>query len=256
MEFESVTSPKISGAVVSQLERLILEGVLKPGDRLPPERELAQKLNVSRPTLREAIVIMQSRGLLHARRGGGTFVCDVVAHTLTDPMIHLMKTFPEATFDVLELRHALEEVAAFYAAERSTEADREILRHRFEEMEATFDDPDQDSMREAETDTEFHMAIADASHNLALVHVMRGLFNLLRDNIAQNHQRLRLEAGNLELIRGQHASIYHAVINGEPEAAREAAHTHLSYVDATLRELFAEEARNVRSQRRRQHFME
>lgn len=251
MEFEAIKPPKISDAVISQLERLILEGVLKPGDRLPPERELAQKLNVSRPTLREAIVIMQARGLLQARRGGGTFVCDVVAHTLTDPMIHLMKTFPEATFDVLELRHALEEVGAYYAAERSTKADREILRHRFEDMEAAFDDPGQDSLREAEADTEFHMAIADASHNLALVHVMRGLFNLLRDNIAQNHQRLRLEAGNLEIIRGQHAAIYHAVINGEPEAARAAAHAHLAYVDLTIRQLFEEESRKLRSQRRR-----
>lgn len=256
VEFETITPPKISDAVISQLERLILEGVLKPGDRLPPERELAQKLNVSRPTLREAIVIMQSRGLLHARRGGGTYVCDVVAHTLTDPMIHLMKTYPEATFDVLELRHALEEVAAYYAAERSTKADREILHHRFEELESVFDTQDQDSIREAEADTEFHMAIADASHNLALVHVMRGLFNLLQDNIAQNLQRLSLEAGNRAIVRGQHADIYRAVIKGEPEVARAAAHTHLSYVDVTLRELFAEEARKARSQRRRQKITE
>ncbi len=256
MEFETITPPRISDAVVSQLERLIFEGVLKPGDRLPPERELAKKLNVSRPTLREATVIMQSRGLLQARRGGGTYVCDVVAHTLTDPMIHLMKTYPEATFDVLELRHALEEVAAYYAAERSTKADRKILQKRFESLESVYDDKNPDPVREAEADTEFHMAIADASHNLALVHVMRGLFNLLRDNITRNLQQLRCEAANCEIIRRQHADIYHAVINGEQEAARVAAHTHLSYVDVTLRELFAEEAREVRSKRRHKKLLE
>jgi len=252
VEFETITPPRISDAVVSQLERLILEGVLKPGDRLPPERELAQKLSVSRPTLREAIVIMQARGLLQARRGGGTFVCDVVAHTLTDPMVHLMKTYPEATFDVLELRHALEEVAAHYAAERATEEDREVLAHRYEVLVSIYDGRNLESITEAEADTEFHMAVADASHNLALVHVMRGLFNLLRDNIAQNLQRLALDAGSRKTIRAQHAAIYRAIVERKPEGAREAAHAHLSYVDLTLHELVAEDTRKERSKRRRQ----
>lgn len=256
MEFETITPPRISDAVVSQLERLILEGALKPGDRLPPERELAQKLSVSRPTLREAIVIMQARGLLQARRGGGTFVCDVVAHTLTDPMVHLMKTYPDATFDVLELRHALEEVAARYAAERATEEDREILARRYEVLVSIYDGRDLESITEAEADTEFHMAVADASHNLALVHVMRGLFNLLRDNIAQNLQRLALNPGSRKTIRTQHAAIYRAIIDGKPEGARAAAHAHLAYVDLTLRELVAEGTRKERSKRRRQRVSE
>ena len=87
MQFETINPPKVSDAIVSQIEQLILDGVLKPGERLPPERELAHQLNVSRPSLREAITTLKSRGLLQSRRGGGNFVVDVVAPVLTDPLI-------------------------------------------------------------------------------------------------------------------------------------------------------------------------
>lgn len=82
MQYETINPPKVSDAIVSQIEQLILEGVLKPGERLPPERELAQQLNVSRPSLREAITALKSRGLLQSRRGGGNFVVDVIALTV------------------------------------------------------------------------------------------------------------------------------------------------------------------------------
>ena len=81
MHYEIINPPKVSDAIVSQIEQLILEGVLKPGERLPPERELAQQLNVSRPSLREAMTTLKSRGLLQSRRGGGHYVMDAVSYT-------------------------------------------------------------------------------------------------------------------------------------------------------------------------------
>ena len=76
-EFQAVKVPRVSDSIVAQIEGMILEGLLKPGEKLPPERELAERLDVSRPSLREAIVVLESRGLLQSRRGGGTFVRDV-----------------------------------------------------------------------------------------------------------------------------------------------------------------------------------
>jgi GntR family transcriptional repressor for pyruvate dehydrogenase complex len=248
LEFKSVKVPKLSDSIVDQLEQMILDGVLKPGDRLPPERELAQQLSVSRPSLREAIVIMESKGLLQARRGGGTFVCDVVAHTITDPLVHLLKRHPDATNDVVELRLSLEEIAAYYAALRATDADRTILRHRFEALEGAR--KTSDTEQNAEADVEFHMAIAEASHNVVLVLVMRGLFNMLRVSILDNLEKIYREASGQEIIAGQHRDLFDAVISGEAEAAREAAHTHLAFVAATLREGFEETTREKRSRRR------
>jgi GntR family transcriptional repressor for pyruvate dehydrogenase complex len=254
MPFETIKPAKVSDAIVCQIERLILEGTLKPGDRLPSERELAQELNVSRPSLREALLKLESRGLLQTRRGGGTYVVDIIAPTLTDPLVHLLKNHPEATFDILELRHALEEVAAYFAAIRSTEADREILRRRFATLAAIHEDK-HDPLRDAEADAEFHLAIADASHNVVLMHMMRGLFNLLRSSICGTLEKLYTQAGNYEIVHSHHSDIMHAVLERNPEAARQAAHLHLAFVEATLRELDEEETRHERSQRRLQNLL-
>ena len=226
---------------------MILDGALKPGDQLPPERELAQQLEVSRPSLREALVILEAKGLVHARRGGGTFVSDALAHSFTDPLVHLLQRRPDTAFDVLELRLALEEVSAYYAALRANETDRNILRRRFEALEASHDGDRADNVN---ADVEFHMAVADASHNVALVHVMRGLFNVVHATITENLARIYAEAGGKDVLRAQHTALFEAVMAGDPEAAREAAHTHLGFVVATLREGVRETAREKRFRRR------
>lgn len=251
MQFETVNPPKVSDAIVSQVEQLILEGVLKPGERLPPERELAQQLNVSRPSLREAITTLKSRGLLQSRRGGGNFVVDVIAPTLTDPLILLLQNHPKAMFDVLELRHALEEVAAYFAALRATDADREILRCRFaalEEIQTGSREPQHDAM----VDASFHLAIADASHNVALIHVMRGLFDLLLSNICRSLERLYTRESSYAVIHAQHQAILQGVLERDPDAARQAAHVHLSFVETTLRDIDEEATRQELSRRRLQ----
>jgi GntR family transcriptional repressor for pyruvate dehydrogenase complex len=235
VEFESINVSRLSHSIVRQLEKLILDGSLRPGDRLPAERDLAERLKVSRPSLREAIVVMESRGLLQSRRGGGTFVCDVVSHTLTDPLVHLMRSSAEASFDVLELRHALEEVAAYYAAERANEADRDEIKTRYRRLTTTFADPEHDLVAEAEAVAEFYLAISDASHNLALIHVMRGLYNLLRVDVTKNLENLSLEPENLVILRAQHEEIFNAIMVRNPSAARTAAHQRLAFIGATLR---------------------
>ncbi len=254
MQFETINPPKVSDAIVSQIEQSILEGVLKPGERLPPERELAQQLYVSRPSLREAITTLKSRGLLQSRRGGGNFVVDVIAPALTDPLIELLKNHPKAMSDVLELRHALEEVAAYFAALRATDADREILRCRFaalEEIQQGTREPQHDAV----VDASFHLAIADASHNVALIHVMRGLFDLLLSNICRSLEQLYTRESSYAIIHAQHQAILKGVLERDPDAARQAAHVHLSFVEVTLRDLDAEAGRQELSQRRLQSLL-
>jgi len=249
MQFEVINSPKIADVIINQIEQLILEGALKPGERLPPERELAQKFNVSRPSLREAITTLKSKGLLQSRRGGGSYVVDVIAPSLTDPLIALLQNHPKAMLDVLELRHALEEVAAYFAALRATDADREILRCRFAALEA-IQQGEHEPQRDAVVDADFHLAIADASHNVALIHVMRSLFDLLLSHISRSLEQLYTREDNYAIIHDQHQAILKAVLEQDPEAARQAAHVHLAFVEATLRELNEEAARQARAQRR------
>ena len=234
MSFTKVEPPakvRLSDSIVSHIEQMIVDGTLKPGDLLPPERELASMLDVSRPSLREAIVKLEAKGLVQPGRGGGMQVVDVYAPTLTDPLVELLWRHPSAAFDVLELRHVLEQLAAFHAAARATDVERrqiETCMTRFREASKGAD-----PVKIAECDAAFHLAIADASHNVALSYVMRGLVNLLRTSISNSLERF--EPDVLRHLDAQHTAISTAVGAGDADRARQAAHAHLTYVQSMLR---------------------
>ena len=128
MAYSKIRQPKLSDVIEQQLEFLILEGTLRPGEKLPPERELAKQFDVSRPSLREAIQRLEAKGLLLRRQGGGTFVQNSLWQSFSDPLVELLSDHPESQFDLLETRHALEGIAAYYAALRSTDEDRVRIR--------------------------------------------------------------------------------------------------------------------------------
>ena len=230
-----VRRPRLSDTITDQIENLIAGGKLKPGDRLPSERDLAQQLDVSRPSLREALLILESRGLLQARRGGGFSVTDVTAPTITDPLVHLLQRHPETVDDILELRHGLECVAAEFAALRATEADGKRLREIVSAMKRGRGEVD--PLEDTDRDVDFHMAVAEASHNVALVHVMRGIFNLMRSNMLRSREVLYRQPENVALLDDQHAAIVKAIVARDHDAARSAANLHLSFIQASLREI-------------------
>ncbi|MDU2880134.1 MAG: virulence factor SrfB, partial [Enterobacter sp.] len=134
MAYSKIRQPKLSDVIEQQLEFLILEGTLRPGEKLPPERELAKQFDVSRPSLREAIQRLEAKGLLLRRQGGGTFVQNSLWQSFSDPLVELLSDHPESQFDLLETRHALEGIAAYYAALRSTDEDRVRIRELHQAM--------------------------------------------------------------------------------------------------------------------------
>jgi len=239
---------RLSDQIAEQLETMIATQGLKPGDRLPAERQLAEQLEVSRPSLREAIQKLISKGLLVSRAGGGTFVQDVIRNSAcADPMVALFRENPEYRFDVLEIRHALEGNAAWYAALRATDEDKQLIRERFGHMMAQHgsDNP----MDEARADAAFHLSIVEASHNLVLLHVMRGLFELLQNSISHNLDKLYTLPRVFEPLKEQHRALMEAVVASDPERGRKAAQEHLAFVEDSLKSIDADEARKVRSLR-------
>ncbi|MEP5780668.1 MAG: GntR family transcriptional regulator, partial [Hyphomicrobiales bacterium] len=125
--FSQVKHRKISDVIVEQLESMILEGSFSAGQKLPPERELAAQFAVSRPSIREAIQKLVARGVLFSRHGGGTYVSDQLGSAFADPLQDLLSAHDEFLYDQLEFRDALEGLAAYYAALRSTDADKAKL---------------------------------------------------------------------------------------------------------------------------------
>ncbi len=244
---------RISDKVALQLRALVDDNGLQPGDRLPAERVLSVQLGVSRTALREAIAQLSSQGLLQARLGGGTYVCAPRARALAAieeplaPYLPLFQGDPEYRFDVLEIRHALEGATAWHAALRADEADRTRIRQAFQVMLDAHghDDP----AGEARADADFHLSIAEASHNLVLLQVMRGLFDLLQANISQSREKLYTSPRTFSPLSDQHREMMDAVLAGDPERARAAAHAHLEFVHTTLRGLDEDDARRARASR-------
>jgi len=248
MVYKRVKQPKLSDVIMQQLETMILEGALKPGQKLPPERELAVQFEVSRPSLREAVQKLAARGLLESRQGGGTYVAENLGGGLSDPLLELFKTHPESQYDLLEFRHALEGVSAYYAALRSTPADKEEIQARYDQLQQFHEEKSFD--KEVAADVEFHLAIAAAAHNVVLLHMMRALFTLLKQHIWDNLEQIYPKHDTRSRIHDQHHRLLQAILNGDPDAARQAAHAHLAFVEEALLQQGKENTRLERALRR------
>ncbi len=248
MNFKKINQQKISETIASEIERQIVEGTINPGERLPSERDLAQEFQVSRPSVREAIQLLKSRKLLSSRPGGGTYARESLGDSITEPLDDVLVNNPEVAQDMLEFRHALEGISAYYAAQRATEADKKIIQLRFEQVcdkqKASIE------QEEAMADVDFHLSIAEASHNVVLLHVMRSLFKLLHKSVELSFGKLYLNDSGREIIRKQHRKIMDAVLAGEAELARDSAHAHIGHVKETLERFNREQARNRKSMER------
>lgn len=242
----TIKPAKLSDAIAEHLERLVLDGALRPGEKLLPERELALRLDVSRPSLRDALAKLEQRGLLVTGRGG-THVARFLAG-LTDPLAALLRTDPQATFDYFEFRNAMEAEAAALAASRATDLDREAIRGIVERMRDAHGDADPTA--EAGCDADLHLALYEAAHNVVMLHIMRAMSDMLRSDVFYNRMELYARAGVRERLLEQHLAIADSVLAGDDAAARTAAAAHIAFTAGTLREIRAEEARREVSLRR------
>ena len=248
MSDRRLSIPRVSDAVVRELEQRILEGSLKSGDQLPPERELSADLGVSRSSVREAIQKLVSRGLLYARQGEGTFVTDRLDAGFSDPWEEMLRDHPSVREDLLEFRHLLEAKAAECAARRATDADRERILGCLMQLEETFLSDDLD--RQVEKDLAFHQAIAEASHNAIIGHLTASLLKLTRDHIQKNLSELMRLPEARELLRQQHRRVWDGIARGSSDAARQAAAEHIDYVRERLAETLRREVRQESALRR------
>lgn len=243
-----IKAAKLSDVILEQLENMILEGSLAPGQKLPPERELAKQFEVSRPSLREAIQKLEARGLVTRRQGGGTYVKNQLEGGFTDPLFELISKHPESQFDLLEFRHALEGIAAYYAALRGTQTDFDAIAVHYQEIA----EYGQDIESQARAINAFHLAVAEASHNVVLLHLVRGMEALLVQNIKQNLTVLLQKNEVTEQLAMHRKALFDAVIQGMPDKAREASNAHLAFIEEALLEAGKENTRVERSLRRSQ----
>lgn len=232
------------------IEALIAERGLSVGDRLPPERTLAELAGVSRNTLREALMRLAARGRVVLRKGGNVIAEPPTARwahaTIADPLTAAVAGNPGFGQDVLEVRRALEGQAAYHAALRAGPADVAAIRRCFDHLHAHHETGD--AAAEAHADAAFHLAIADASHNAVLRSVMSSMFGLLQSSISESLDKLYLVPRRFESLSSQHRALVDAIAAGDAEAARAASDSHIAFVSQTIRSIDEERARIERAE--------
>ena len=229
LALEPVRTLALKERVTRQLTRLIEEGVLKPGDQLPSERELSEELQVSRGTVREAVQFLGALGLVEVRHGSGTFV-----RLRTDPS-ELRDDWREWTIrhagrihDLLEIRKGLEPFAAELAAHRATEAHLAAMEDALEQMLPAVDSPDVTALIQA--DLAFHHALCAAAGNDALTEFA----DALGEQLIQERGTIWNLPGRPGRSLVEHQAICDAVRARDPEAARAAVLAHLASVEEDL----------------------
>lgn len=232
MPFQKIHPERIADTVVRQIEQLILRGVLRPGERLPSERDLAERLGVSRPSIREAIADLVERGLLATRAGSGIYVADVLGSAFSEPLIKLFSTHEEALFDYIAFRRDLEGMAAERAAKLGSDTDHKVITTLFAKMENAH--TKRNPAEEAALDAEFHMAIVEASHNVFMLHMMRSMFEMLRAGVFYNRKIMFKVRTTRESLLEQHRLIHDAILSRDPVAARQAVEDHLNFVETCM----------------------
>ncbi|MCB1932589.1 MAG: FCD domain-containing protein [Candidatus Accumulibacter sp.] len=247
MNYAKLKLPRIPDAIAHQLEARILEGSLKPGDRLPAERELAIELGVSRPSLREAIKKLVSRDLLVSRHGGGTYVTDRLEASFADPWQQLIDQHPFLQDDVIEFRYLLEASAAELAAQRATDSDLERLEKAYARLDAAYALDDRNAQVAA--DVAFHLTIAESAHNVLFGHLVGSVLRLLHEHVRRNLREIAVNPETGRQLMAQHLAIHNAIRSRQPVAARLAAQAHITFVRQRLNDAADTEQRQQRSLR-------
>ncbi len=247
---KTIKQPKLSDVIQEQLETMILEGSLLPGEKLLPERELAKQFDVSRPSLREAIQKLEAKKLVVRKQGGGTFVSNTILSGLSDPLFELISQSNESQFDLLEFRHGIEGMAAYYAAMRGTQSD-------FDEIQKKHDNIgniqlENDLRLEAQTVYDFYLAICAASHNTIILHLARSMASVLVDSIEQNLTLMAKRPDIFSQITDYRNKLLEAILSGKPQRAWGASHSHLAFIEEVLLKMTQENSRVERSMRRMQ----
>jgi GntR family transcriptional regulator, transcriptional repressor for pyruvate dehydrogenase complex len=221
--YKLVRTSRLYEQIVQQIEESIVQGRLKPGDQLPPERELAQQCGVSRTAVREAVKALREKGLVEAYSGRGTFITDGTTQAVRQSLDLMVKIGQAEGFKHLaEVRAILEPEIAAFAATRIQESELATMREAIAAMDRTRDDPD----AFIEADLDFHLALAEGAANPLILSLLDSIVGLLRE------QRLRIFRVPTGSERGQicHKQILDAVERHDPQAAREAMREHLRQV--------------------------
>lgn len=222
-DFQVIQRRKIHQDIAGQIRDLIRDGVLKPGDRLPSERELAERFQVGRGSLREAMRSLELQGMVVSRPGSGTYVSSESLEPLASIIVSTLTEANRDLEDIFEVRHLLEPHIASLAAERSTVEDCDRMMAAIEDQKIQIANGDTG----VDGDTAFHFALAQGTQNPVLVKVI----STMSDILAQSRDHAMQSPGRPQRSLASHRQILHMVSTGNSEGARTAMEHHITEVE-------------------------
>jgi GntR family transcriptional repressor for pyruvate dehydrogenase complex len=206
---------------------LIKEGKLQPGEKLPPERTLAEYFGVGRSSLREAINILETLGFVEIKKRKGIYIQSVSSPIMSDPLIQILEEDEGKLYKLYELRKDIELASTYLAAGRRTATDLSNMLKPLKRMEGDA----KSAYFSLSDDVEFHLAIAQATHNFLRVHILKNILDLADDYMGLIARKLVEEKTGVFSILDQHTRIYEAVKKRDQDGARSMMEEHLTWVE-------------------------
>ncbi|AGA69783.1 transcriptional regulator [Desulfitobacterium dichloroeliminans LMG P-21439] len=236
MDLKPIKTRKIYEEIVEQIRDLVSRGDLKPGDRLPSERDLVERLQVSRASIREALSALELMGLLEVRSGEGTFVRKLRSESVVAPLAWMLTMEKVTVIELLEIRKILEVQAVGIAAERAEEKDINDLSAALDDLRADLSSPTSDGS----ADHRFHYAITRATKNNIMIRLMDTISDLMKYVLKTSRSKLYEGKYTPALLFQEHKKIYDAIVDKDAQGAKDLMLAHLSGVEQEILKGFDE----------------
>lgn len=227
--FSPIKNTKVYEQVIDQIKEMIAEGTLKKGDKLPPERNLVEQLQVSRASIREALRALEVVGLIECRQGGGNYIKTSFEDNLLEPLSIMFTLEGSDKQEIWELRKIMEVEAAGLAAKRASKEQLEELNDLLQSFNAC-----EDEDASAEIDKQFHYKIAEYSGNVLIFNILRTVSTLIEDFIKNIRKVILVEKENRQVLISQHTEIYLSIERHSSADARKAMREHLDYANTFM----------------------
>lgn len=227
--FTPIKNTTISQKVIEQIKYMLYEDQLKKGDKLPSERQMAESLEISRSSVREALKELEIMGLIESRPGEGNFIKENFEDILFQPFSTMFLIKESNPYEILELRKAIEKGSSALAASRISEKELEEIKNILDEARTC---EDEDKL--TEYDVVFHYKIAQASNNFLLQSILNTISTLIEKFISNVRKNILVEKTHKERIIEQHDAIYLALKAHDVSLAEKAMEEHLNYVNAQM----------------------
>lgn len=231
VELKPIKTKKIYEEIVDQIRQLISDGYLKPGDKLPSERDLVDSFKVSRASIREALSALEMMGLLEVKTGEGTFIRQLEAESMVTPLTWALSMEKSSVLELLEVRKMLEVQAVWFAAQRATEKDIDNFAQALEIMKTNLK---RSEVVSEKADMNFHYNIARATHNKITIRLMDTIADNLHHMIRASRSKLYEGKYTSELLYKEHVLIYEAILAKDPAKAQEKMLEHLNGVEEEI----------------------